>query len=224
MFDPNNATSYSGTGTNVVSIGTNNTLTGTKGNSVLYQDDVTISRKIFNFTGANGVANVITFPQFNFGTQISATAWIYPRSKNDINGLLANTTANVAPSGFKFQWNWWQNNSRTIGMQAGNGTAGADNFTITNTINYNEWQHIGYVFDQVNRRIIFFKNGIPVDMMSSIEPVANIGTNQPFNIGGYIGGSYTMNANLGYIKVFNTLLNASQILDDYNNTKAQFGL
>lgn len=224
MFDPNSNSSYSGTGANVVSIGINTTLTGTKGASVLYQDDVAISRKIFNFSGSNGNANVITFPSFNFGTQISATAWIYPRSKNDINGLLVNTTANVAPSGFKFQWNWWQNNSRTIGMQAGNGITGADNYTITNTINYNEWQHIGYVFDQANRRIIIFKNGIPVDMMSSIEPVANIGTNQAFNIGGYINGTYTMNANLGYIKVFNTLLNASEVLSDFNNTKSQFGL
>ena len=85
-------------------------------------------------------------------------------------------------------------------------------------------KHIGYVFDQANRIVIFFKNGVPIDMLTSVTPVANIGTNQAFNIGGYIGGSYTMNANLGYIKVFNTLLNASQILDDYNNTKSQFGL
>jgi hypothetical protein len=109
-------------------------------------------------------------------------------------------------------------------MQAGNGTAGADNYSVKDVINYDEWQHVGYVFDQANRRVIFFKNGAPVDMLSSIEPVANIGTNQAFNIGGYIGGSYTMNAQLGYIKVFNTLLNAAQIMDDYNNTKAQFGL
>jgi hypothetical protein len=224
MFDPNNNSSYSGTGANVVSIGTNNTLSGTKGSNVIYEDDTTISRKIFNFSGSNGNTNVITFPQFNFGTTISVTAWIYPRNKANINGLLANTTANVAPNGFKFQWNWWNNGSRTIGIQAGNGTQGADNYSVQNTINYGEWQHIGYVFDQANRKVIFFKNGIPVDMMTSIEPVANIGTNQPFNIGGYVGGTYTMNANLGYIKVFNTLLNASEILDDFNSTKSQFGL
>jgi hypothetical protein len=225
MFDPNNNSSYSGAGPNVVSIGTNNTVTGTKGSSVIYEDDITISRKIFNFSGSNGTANVIQFTTpFNFGTTISVTAWIYPRNKANINGLLANTTANVAPNGFKFQWNWWNNGSRTIGMQAGNGTQGADNYSVQNTINYGEWQHIGYVFDQANRKVVFFKNGIPIDMMTSIEPVVNIGTNQAFNIGGYIGGTYTMNANLGYIKIFNTLLNASEILDDFNSTKSQFGL
>jgi len=224
MFDPNNNSSYSGTGMSVNNIGTYGTLTGTKGSSVIYEDDITISRKIFNFSGSIGNANVITFPQFNFGTTVSVTAWIYPRNKANINGLLVNAGANVPTNGFKFQWNWWNTGSRTIGMQAGNGTQGTDNFTVQNTINYGEWQHIGYVFDQLNRKIIFFKNGIPVDMLSGIEPVANIGTNQAFNIGGYIGGSYTMNANLGYIKVFNTLLNASEILSDFNNSKSQFGL
>jgi hypothetical protein len=224
FYDPNNISSYSGTGPSVNNIGIYGTLNGTKGASVLYEDDTTISRKIFNFSGANGNANLITFPIYNFGTQISATAWIYPREKQNINGLLANTTANVQPNGFKFQWNWWMNGSRTIGMQAGNSEFGGDNFTVQNTINYGEWQHIGYVFDQLNRKIIFFKNGIPIDMLSGIEPVENIGTNQAFNIGGYIGGSYTMNAKLGYIKVFNTLLNASEILSDFNNSKSQFGL
>jgi predicted RNA-binding protein with TRAM domain len=231
MFDPNNSTSYSGTGSSVKSIGTNNLLTGTKGSSVGYNNetlsnngDVTsLSRKVFDFSGLNGNQNVITFPTFNFGTQISATAWVYPRSKNDINGLLVNTTANVIPSGFKFQWNGWQTNNRRISMQSGNGASGGDNSSVNNVIDYGVWQHIGYVFDQDNRRIIFFKNGVPVDMGSSIETVTNIGTNQAFNIGGYIGGSYTMNAKLGYIKVFNTLLNASEVLSDYNNTKAQFG-
>lgn len=222
MFDPNDNDSYSGTTVN--NIGSYGALTGTKGASVLHEDDGVISRKVFNFSGSNSNANVINFPQFNFGTQISATAWIYPRSKDDINGLLVNTTANVAPSGFKFQWNGWRTNNRRISMQSGNNTGGGDNSSVNNVIEYGVWQHIGYVFDQVNKKIIFFKNGIPVDMGSSIETVNNIGTNQSFNIGGYIGGSYTMNAKLGYIKVFNILLNASQILDDFNTTKSQFGL
>jgi hypothetical protein len=228
FYDPNNTSSYSGTGTNVFSIGAVTNVTGTKGANVLYQSDSTISRNVFNFSGANTNANtnvnLITFPIYDFGNTITVTAWIYPRIKANINGLLVNTTANVNPNGFKFQWNTWLTDSRVIGMQAGNGTQGADNYSVTNTITYDEWQHIGYIFDKVNRTVVFFKNGVPVDMATSITPVANIGTNQAFNIGGYIGGSYTMNANLGYIKVFNTLLSASEILSDYNNTKSQFGL
>ena len=46
MFDPNNSSSYSGTGASVNNIGSYGTLTGTKGVSVAYQDDTTISRKI----------------------------------------------------------------------------------------------------------------------------------------------------------------------------------
>ena len=221
-FDPAVQSSYSGSGTSVNNIGFYGALTGTKGDSVSYLDDPSISRKVFDFTGATGNANVITFPQFNFGTAISVSAWIYPRLKANINGLLVNTTANVAPSGFKMQWNWWNGDSRVIGMQAGNNVGGRDNYTLKNTIVYDEWQHIAYDFDQANRKIIFFRNGVPVDMTTTTEPVANIGMNQAFNIGGYINGTYTMNAKLGCIKVFNKLLNATEVMADFNKLASAF--
>jgi hypothetical protein len=221
-FDPANTTSYSGTGNSVVNIGSYNSsiLTGTKAAAVSYINGTGLSRKVFDFNGANG--SVISFPQFDFGTAITVCAWIHPRDKANINGLLANAPANVNPSGFKFQWNWWNNGSRAISFQAGNGITGNDDYSPAATIQYNEWQHIAYVFDQANRKILFFWNGIPTTMGSDAIPVENIGMNQAFNIGGYIGGSYTMNAQLGYIKVFDSLLSASDVYTEYNASKNTF--
>jgi hypothetical protein len=223
-YDPNIPYSYNTGSDTVNSIGSVTNISGTKGSNVSYQRDTAIDRNIFDFNGANGNANLITFPQYNFGTKISVTAWIFPRAKSNINGLLVNTIANVPSNGFKFQWNSWLTNNQKITFQAGNGARGEDNKTIGNIIEYNKWQHIGYVFDQENKIVIFFKNGVPVKMETNLTTVEDINTNQQFNIGGYRNGSYTMNAKLGYIKVFDRLLNGNNMMTDYDNTKSEFGL
>ena len=43
------------------------------------------------------------------------------------------------------------------------------------------------------------------------------------NVGGYAGGYYTMNAKLGYIHVYNTALDATQLYNDFNASKSRFG-
>lgn len=218
-YDPSDSSSYSGSGSIVSNIGSYGTLNGTLAGGVAYTGTGVVT-PVFNFPGTAGA--VISFPSYNFGTSITAIAWIYPRPTSTINGLLANATSGVQPNGFKFQWNTWTNDSRVIGMQAGNGTQGGDNFSVSNTIVYNEWQHVAYVFDQANRRVIFYRNGLPVDMQTSITPVANINVSAAFNIGGYRDGFYNMNAQLASIKVYNTLLNAAQIRADYDSTQARF--
>lgn len=216
-YDPSNVASYSGTGATVTSIGSG-TATGTKAAAVTY--NAAVKGGVFDFPGTNGA--VISFGSYNFGNTISVTAWIYPRSQANINGLFTNAGANVPTNGFKFQWNFWLTSSRAISFQAGNGSVGNDDFTPNDTLTYNTWQHVGYVFDKVNQKIIFFLNGQPTLVATDVTTVANINTNAAFNIGGYIGGSYTMNAQLGYIKIFNTLLDATQIEADYSNSAGRF--
>jgi hypothetical protein len=224
-YDPSNPSSYSGSGTTINNIGTHGALSGTfPGASVTYN---AAKGGVLDFNGAFNA--IISFPSFDFGDTLSVTAWIYPRQKYSINGLFTNAVANVNPAGFKFQWHWWNSESKVIGMQAGNGTIGGDNYTVQNIITYDIWQHVAYVFDKINRRILFFFNGEPAAMGSPISnvnandaPVSGINTNGTFYIGGYKGGSYTMNAQLGYLKTFNTLLDATQIRADYTNSRARF--
>lgn len=219
-FDPSNSSSYSGTGNTVNNIGSYGALSGTKAAAVTYNSG--IADGVFDFNGANG--SIISFGSFNFGNTISVAAWVYPRLKSNINGLLTNAGANVPTNGFKFQWNWWLGNPRAISFQAGNGSVGGDESSAQNIIIYDTWQHFAYVFDKTNQKVVFFLNGVPVTMTTDVTTVANINTNAEFNIGGYIGGFYTMNAQLGYLKVYNTLLDATQVYADYNASKSRFGL
>ena len=67
-----------------------------------------------------------------------------------------------------------------------------------------------------------FLNGVPTTVLNTAV-VANVNTNAAVNVGGYSSGSYTMNAKLGYIHIFDTLLNSTQIYNDFNASKSRFG-
>ncbi len=103
-YDISNTSSYPGSGTSIFNVGSYSAtaVTGTLNGAITYSSS---NSGVLDFNGNNSV--YITFPSFNFGNTISATAWVYPRFKANINGLLTNTGANVATNGFKFQWNWW---------------------------------------------------------------------------------------------------------------------
>jgi hypothetical protein len=220
-IDPNNSSSYSGSGSIVNNLGSYGILTGTKTAAVTYTTGTGISRNVFDF---NGSSSYISYGSFNFGNTFTISAWVYPRAKASINGLLTNVGPNVNTVGFKVAWNSWQSSDNRMLFEAGGPTEWSVPRSKENTVTMNEWQQLTYVFDKTNERILFYKNGLPVDT-TSIKTAADIDTNNSsFYIGAYIGGSYAMNAQLGLLKVYNSTLNASQIYDDYNATKGEFGL
>lgn len=219
-YDPGNSSSYPGTGTSLTNIGTAGNVTGTLGtlSGVAYESGT--ASGVFNL---DGVADKITFGQFNFGTLMTVTAWVYPRSEYSINTIIANSGANVATNGFRVGWNSWNTTNQNMVFEAGNGTSGGTQLTANNVITNNAWQHIAYVFDQTNRTIKFFKNG--VEQSTSGTPVASIGMNNTnWWIGAIGGNSYYMNANLGQFRVYKSLKVASDLLAEYNGTKSRYGL
>lgn len=176
---------------------------------------------MLDFAGTFG--SYVNFPTINLGNAISVCAWVYPRTQANFCGLFTNVGPNVAPSGFKMQWNSYLTQNLNLEMQAGNGSVGNDNSSVLNIISLNVWQHFGYVFDQANAQVIFFLNGVPA-AMATTTTVSNIGTNKTVNVGAYTGGAYPMNAQLGYIHVFNTILDATQINNDFSNSRSRFGV
>lgn len=222
-YDPNHPSSYSGSGSTVSNLGTAGVFQGTKSAGVLYQTGTGIARNIFRFSGTDYIA----YGQYNMGSALTVTAWIYPRSKNSINGLFTNTGANQAPLGFKLGWNNWTQNNQTMIYEGGNGSSGNAQASVINTIVYEQWQHVAYLLDTANQLVFFIRNGIPVDTASysTNQIVAGVGTNNPsLRIGTFTDGSYGMNAELGYLKVYSGLLTVSDLEAEYNATKSSFGL
>jgi hypothetical protein len=219
-YDPGNSSSYPGSGTSLTNIGTAGNVTGTLGtlSGVAYESGT--ASGAFNL---DGVSDKITFGQYNFGTAITVTAWVYPRSEFSINTIIANSGANLTTNGFRVGWNSWNTTNQNMIWEAGNGSAGGTQSTANNVITNNTWQHIAYVFDQANRTIKFFKNG--VEQSTSGTPVASIGMNNTnWYIGAIGGNSYYMNANLGQFRVYKSLKVASDLLAEFNGTKSRYGL
>jgi hypothetical protein len=223
MYDPANASSYSGSGSTVSNVGSFGALNGTKNVNVTWVDGVGLSRKVFDFSGTSG--HNITFGALDFGASFTISAWVYPRLQSSINGILANIGPNVNTQGFKVAWNSWMSTDKRMLFEAGGpGPVWGVPTSADDTVVMNEWQYLTYAFNKTATRIIFYRNGVPVDT-ADISTVAGVVTStSSFNIGSYIGGSFAMDAQLGFLKVFNSVLDAGQVLADFNATKATFGL
>lgn len=222
LFDPNDSSCYSGSGSTVNNIGSYGALAGTIAGSLSWIRGTGITNKVFNFTGGR-----IGFGALNFTGNFTITAWIYPTTKYSINALLTNGSPYSGGStpGFKFCWNSWNSTNRVLFLENGDsGTGWSSASALVNTVTMNIWQQISVIFDQPNNTAVFLVNGIPVNV-NNINILSAVVVSRPnFNIGAFIGGSYAMQAQLGLLKVFNSSLTASQVLDDFNATKATFGI
>lgn len=185
-----------------------------------------IAGGVFDFPG-NGYIN---FGTYNFGNLISVCAWIYPRTKSNLNGLLSTRgSGGGGIGGFTFGWNNYNSPiDRALCAEMANGSPlnQMDKpSTVGGIIIYSppEWQHVAYVYSKVTNTLIFYKNGV-AQTVTGIACPLNVITNKDFNIGALQDRSFGMNAQLGYLKVFGDTLNATDIYNDYNTTKSRFGL
>lgn len=222
-YDPNNSSSYSGSGTTVANIGSFGTFNGTKTSGVGYVTGSGITRNVFDFNGSNSES--IEFSQYNFGSSFTVSAWVYPRSNFSINAILSNAFAGLDANGFKMGWNGWETENKAMLFEAGNGSSGDADLSVDNVIEHGTWQYLTYVFDQANSRVVFLKNGLPVTSASYSDSITvnNIGVNNEiFKVGCFVDGSYPMNAQLGYIKVYSGILSVGEIQEDYDASKSSF--
>jgi len=178
---------------------------------------------VFDFPG-NGYIN---FGTYDFGNLITVCAWIYPRTKVNINGLLSTRGAGgESIGGFTFGWNNYNTSSLAdlaICSEMSNGSAMEKPSTVNGIITIGSWQHIAYVFDNTANTLLFYKNGVEQAVTGTACP-PNVITNKDFKIGSFQDGNFGMNAQLASLKVFSSILNATDIFNDYNTTKSRFGL
>jgi hypothetical protein len=177
---------------------------------------------VFDFPGS-APASYISFGTYNFGTVMTISAWIKSRSKSSTNTLISNCNVGGRANGFAIGWNYWNTNNLDCYMESGTGSTGGKNYSVPNMVTNGVWQHYGCVFDQANRQVIFFINGAPVKIVNIILTYTVGMNNAKFNIGAYADTNYGMNAQLGYIKVYNYLFNATDMLAEYTTNKTRFG-
>lgn len=117
------------------------------------------------------VVEVADSPNFDYTTQLSATAWVYPTAyPSELSSILSNDTNyefHLDPNG-KLYW-WW----------------GASSFRSATTVPLNQWSHIAITFNSVAgaRRQRIYINGVLDANTNNWQ-----GTLQVNNCNFYIGG------------------------------------
>ncbi|MFM6940559.1 MAG: LamG-like jellyroll fold domain-containing protein [Candidatus Planktophila sp.] len=172
---------------------------------------------VFSFGGNS----IIAFPQTNFGTQFSISAWVKPNSGSSIQTIISNAGANQNTNGFKAYWNTWNTNDLKMIVEDRNGSAGAATVSTTAVVTNSEWQHLVYTFNTSTNVITMYRNGTAVTT-NGTALVASPNTNQAWWLGAIGGSSYYMNAQLGVVKIYSTVLTQAEVTSDYNSTSARY--
>ena len=208
--DPN---TYSGSG-NVTDLTSG--LTGTPSNISFLSGT---NCGVFSFAASGQIA----FPQTNFGSQFSISAWVKPNSGSSIQTIISNAGANLNTNGFKAYWNSWQTNDLKMILENGNGTSGDATVSTTGVITNNEWQHLVYTFNTSTRAITMYRNGSLISQSAAqlVSPGPN--TNQTWWLGSLGGNSYYLNGQLGVVKIYTTVLTSAEVTADRNSTSARYG-
>lgn len=220
-YDPGDSSSYSGSGTSLINIGTDGNVTGTSGTLSGVTYEAGTASGTFNFDGGT---DKITFGQYNFGDDFTFTAWVYPRAEYSINCLASNCGANTATAGFKLGWNNWNTQNLRMNIEAGNGSSGGTVSTSTSVITENVWQHIAYVINRGSQSYRFYVNGVEQGNNGILLPNNFAINNANWWMGSIGGNSYYMDANVGQFRVYKSLRSTSELFEEYNATKTRYGL
>ena len=222
-YNINDASSYPGSGTTVTD------LTGSS-NATLYNSPTYSSSGggYLTFNGSNQYLGLNTslnskLSPVNTSTVISIFVWAYPMDNGVIVQEIGQTTPNT---------NW---HDSQIEMVAGTlkfsvWSGNVQNLSSTIPTPLNAWYYMGFTFS--GTVLTGYVNG------SSAVTSGTINRQTPFNNGGGIGLFYAVaaadstslgdgtaaNMRFGGMQVYNTALNASDVLQNYNAQKSRFGL
>lgn len=210
-YNPAMTESYSGTGTTVNDI-SGNGMNGTLSN-------VTTSATAFTFNGSNSQVSIPDNAVLEPGTgNWTIEVWFKPTV---VSGTLLgkyNNGGNTANISYALRMG-----ANNIRADFSNGTTGftSDNYTLTP----NNWVQMVYVWNKTNNVLYTYSNGVIKQTKTiTISGILNSITN--LFLGSYNGGEYPQyfNGQIGVVRMYNKPLTDSEVLNNFNTTKATYGL
>ena len=211
-IDPANTSSYPGTGSTVTDLVSG--ITGTMSN-VGFE---TSTCGVFNFAGSGR----IDFPRTNFGNQFTLSVWLKPTTNSvDIQTIFANAGNGFGSNGFKAFWGY--NGITKMVLENGNGGAGAQGKSSNSDVVPGEWQHLVYAFNKDTNQITMYRNGTSIAVQAvNVGMRSDANTDQNWWLGAMSGTSYAMNALIGVVRVYSSVLTGSQVTTDMNLNSARY--
>jgi hypothetical protein len=202
-LDPANKRSYPGTGTTIFDLSGNN-YTSYFANGALLADDL---------VRVDGVDDYIATPLFNLTAPITVTAWV----KNVVNeGIVFGASGSGVGYGNSEYIFYFL--GKTIVVQGNPG--GAKTFQFPQ-LNLNQWSYLVMTRDASNNMSIYLN---AVGSTSNSQSYSN--TLQMNQIGRYsnFSNQYNVKGSIGEVKIYNRALSSTEILQNYNVSKARYNV
>jgi hypothetical protein len=213
-LDAANASSYSGTGTNWYDI------SGANNHSTIYNSTPFTSAlpTYFSFNGSNNYAK--SNAALNLGiaanNAMSAEGWVYTSFNGYDFWFTSNVNAGDCTYRFgtdgsgRLYWDMGQHNDRNY--------AG---FSFTN----NTWYYVVFTGGLESGTIvtrIYVNGNLITTQNEGITSLPN--TNEYFIGTGESGSSHNFSGRIGNVRIFNRVLTAQEVSQNFNATKSRFGL
>ena len=212
-YDAGSERCYSGSGTSTTNIASQAS-PGTLQNGVGFN---TANGGFWEFDGVDDKIEVTTFPTSVFNGPCTMEAWIY--WNDDTRSIII---GNYDQGAGGHDINYEKNPSGNLRFYWDRGSAQA--FSGNGAVAIGEWQHVIIVRDVSGNAVKFYVNG------SLFSSVSGAGSNIPttgttFRIGADTrNGATVTNGDISAVRMYNTALTASQVLQNYNAQKSRFGL
>lgn len=214
-YNPDSSASYPGSGTTLYDISGNN-LNGTMSN-------ISWTDPYFTFNGTNSQVTIADNSLLEPGSSNwTMEAWFNVTSnqtgvilgKFDPGGLSQDVSYSIriGPTGILF-------------AQIGNGSGAYINST-SYTTSTNTWYQVVYVWKTgATKTLETYINGVSVGSVNhSLNSILNTSSN--LYIGSYNGGEYAQwfNGEIGATRLYNKALSATEVVQNYNASRATYGL
>jgi len=214
-YDPSNSSSYSGSGTTINDL-SGNGLNGTMSN-------ITFTSPYFSFNGSSSQVSVADNTLLEPGSgDWTIEFWVNHSVLAGSSRVLIGKTdgGNAADWGYGLRSGAPGNTF----MEIGNGSTSIT--SPSSTLSINTWYQVVGVWTNVaSNSLALYINGSFIGSNShSFTSIKN--TTSPLYLGSFNGGQFAqwLNGRMGVVRMYNSALTGSQVLQNFNADKSKYGL
>lgn len=217
--------SYAGTGTTWWADVSGNNRNGTFQNGTAF-DSSNGGNILFD-----ALNDFVSFDTTNFGNTFTFLAFIRPSSTATIQTIFSNRAwtdtagGSVQSSGIAFHINDRNVNDRRLQLMLANGSSGVSPVSV-GAITYDTWQQVGVTCTSSGSGTMLtttlYKNGASLNTSGGVDPGHT--RNAAWRLGYMTGNTFPFNGRMGQVLLYNRVLSAAEILQNYNAIKSRYGL